>query len=239
MEAQRRLNRPDFEGERRAIWLNRGHLQSAELSRLEEHLPVKISEIARDEFLGYVAIAVQRSGVRAIPKTKTKRDKSPQYETDAVRRDKLQIIAKNSRELLKALADLHPRFWMEIRAYSDEFAFVEMGHVPIADQTRKAILERAFLPHIWDTAQDIECIFSYAAGQLKPGKQSRPSESNARAFVSEIVGAFNHVTGKWPPYSKGTWFPIFMLEAGKLANLGDIGRDIVEAAVKGCKTRVR
>ena len=84
----------------------------------------------------------------------------------------------------------------------------------------------------------IESIFSHAASQFKPDKQNRPSISNAKVLVAEVAKVFKQVTGAWPPYSKGTWFPLFISEVGDIANCGDIGRDIVEAAIKGIKPPV-
>ena len=233
MTKLRRLNRPDFEGECRSIWLDPGYLKSEELTRLSNLLPGKMDASKRAEFLEKVGYAVQWSGESAIPQTKANRGKKSQYEAAALRRDKLQCVADKSRELLMALADVHPHFWGEIRSCSDVFAFGNTGQTPLSETTSRSILGRAFLPHIWDTAQDIESIFSYAASQIKPDRQNKPKQSNATAFVSEIAGAFKQVTGKWPPYSKATWFPQFVLEAGQIANCGDIGRDIVEAAIKG------
>lgn len=226
MTKLRRLIRPDFEGEGRAIWLDSAHLQSVELERLSAHLPKKIGEAMRVEFLAAVALVVQQS------------ERMPARSPEADRREKLQLVAEKSRELLKAIADIPQAGWGEIRAFSDIFALDEFTPSPVSEQTKKAVFDRALMPHIWDTAQDIESIFSYAASQFKPDKQKRPSTSNAKALVSEVVKAFKQVTGKWPPYSKETWFPLFIAEVGEIANCGDIGPHIVEAVIKSMKPPV-
>lgn len=223
MATPRRLKRPDFEGEKRAIWLDSDHLQSVELTRLAAQLPKKMGEAKRAEFLAAVALVVQQA------------ERMPAHDPQAERQTKSQRVADNARELLKAIADIPQAGWGEIRAFSDEFAFEEYTPSPVSEQTKKAVFDRALLPHIWDTVQDIESIFSYAASQFKPDKQDRPSISNAKALVSEVAKAFRQVAGVWPPYSKETWFPLFIAELGGIANCGDIGRDIVETVIKGMK----
>lgn len=226
MTKLRRLVRPDFEGEKRAIWLDSDHLKSVELTRLATHLPKKMGEAKRAEFLAAVALVVQQV------------ERMPIHDAEAVRQEKLQFVADMSRELLKAIADIPQAGWGEIRAFSDVFALDENTPSPLSEHTKKAVFDRALMPHIWDTVQDIESIFSYAASQFKPDKQKRPSISNAKVLVAEVAKVFKHVTGAWPPYSKGTWFPLFISEVGDIANCGDIGRDIVEAAIKGIKPPV-
>lgn len=147
MTKLKRLIRPDFEGEKRAMWLDPGHLKSAELKALVEHLPKKMGEAKRAEFLAAVALVVQQA------------ERMPVHDPEAEREKKLQLVADKSRELLKAIADIPPAGWGEIRAFSDVFAFDEITPSPISEQTKKAVFDRALLPHIWDTAQDIESIF--------------------------------------------------------------------------------
>lgn len=226
MTKLRRLIRPDFEGEKRAIWLDSDHLQCVELTRLATHLPKKMGEAKRAEFLAAVALVVQQV------------ERMPIHDAEAVRQEKLQFVADMSRELLKAIADIPQAGWGEIRAFSDVFALDENTPSPVSEHTKKAVFDRALMPHIWDTVQDIESIFSYAASQFKPDKQNRPRTSNAKALVSEVVKAFKQVTGKWPPYSKETWFPLFIADVGGIAHCGDIGPHIVEAVIKSMKPPV-
>lgn len=222
----RRLIRPDFEGEKRAIWLDSDHLKSAERTRLAEHSPNKMSKAKRAEFLAAVALVVQQAQWLQT------------REAEASRKKKLQLVADKSRELLKAISNIPQAGWGEIRAFSDEFAFDEITPSPLSEQTKKAVFDRTLLPHIWDTVQDIESIFTYAASELIPDKQNRPSIRRARALVSEVAKAFKQVTGEWPPYSKGLWFQLFIADVGKITNCGDIGPSIVEAVIKSMKPPV-
>lgn len=226
MMETRRLIRPDFESEKRVRWLDPDPLKSVERRRLAEHLPKRMGNAKRAEFLDAVARAVQMARQVRIP------------DPEAVRREKLQTVAEKSRALLQAIAAIAPDGWGEIRAFSDEFAFDEISPSPVSDQTREAVFARTLLPHFWDTAQDIESIFSHAASQLKPDKQTRLSLIPARALVLQVVAAYRQVTGSWPPYSKDTWFVLFIGVLGPIAQLGDIGRDSIENVIKGMKTRV-
>ena len=96
MTKLKRLIRPDFEGEKRAMWLDPGHLKSAELKALVEHLPKKMGEAKRAEFLAAVALVVQQA------------ERMPVHDPEAEREKKLQLVADKSRELLKAIADIPP-----------------------------------------------------------------------------------------------------------------------------------
>jgi len=223
MTMPRRLKRPDFEGESRSIWIDPNHLTDGEITQLSKYLPVKMAASKRAAFMVDVALAVQQS--KWLRKT----------EAEGERREKLDRVADKSRELLKALADIRPDSWGEICAFSGEFAFEKITPTSICETTRKAILSREFWPHIWDTSQDVENIFSYAASKHKPDKQNRPRVNNAKVFVSEVIRAHIKAIGTWPPYSKGTWFPLFIAELGQIAKLGDIGRDTVESAIRGLK----
>ena len=226
MATRRRLKRPDFEDENRAIWLYPDHLSKDENGRLSKYLPVKMSGSVRAEFMANVAVTVQ------VAKWQRK------TETERALRDQFQLVSEKSRELLKALALIHPNGWGIIRAFSQDMAFNADPIPSLSDTTKKTIFESKFLPHVWDSTQDVENIFAHAASQLHPNKQSRPIVRNARTFVAEIVKIYARLVGTWPPYSKDTWFPFFIDELGEIATLGNIGRDIVESVVKDLKHQV-
>jgi len=226
MALLRRLKRPDFEGEIRSIWFDPEHFPKNKMAALSKSLPAKMSTTDRAAFMADVVHIVQM------------RKWLCRSTAAAARRDQIRFVAEKSRELLKAIAAVHSDSWGDVRALSDEFVFDEITPMEVSDATKCAIFRREFWPHIWDSAQDIESIFFHAANQLTPDKQSRPSIAHSKAFVSEIATAYVNVTGKCPPYSKETWFPLFISQASLIANFGDIGRDIVETAVKGLKAPV-
>jgi hypothetical protein len=225
MTLPRRIVRPDYEGEPRAIWIDPDHIASDKKLELEKLLPRRMATAQRSEFMKGVANAVQWASFLQ------------HQDTIGRQKDQIQTAAEKARALLQSIAKIQPSAWRTLRGFGNEFLVNEICPASISEHCENAIREGEMLPIFWDVVQDIETVFQHVADQLKADKQDRPAINNPKNLICEVAEEYFKATGNWPPYSKGRWFVDFAKSIGQLMGM-DIGLDIVGAAVKEQKSRV-
>jgi hypothetical protein len=79
--------------------------------------------------------------------------------------------------------------------------------------------------------EDLEKTARYTAEKIELTKQSKILQRLAKSMIHDIASAFKTITGSYPPYSKDTWFPVFVALVGKELGL-KCGRALVESVIR-------
>jgi hypothetical protein len=153
----------------------------------------------------------------------------------------LEGAASEARRLLHALSKLQPGAVSAFSAHWDYLAYATEPPPPVelSELGRQMRAEEGrFLGALWELVQDFEESARFAAARCTPSKQAQVSVSHARALASNCAECFRRTAGRLPPYSKETWFPLFMATLCAWEGVGlACGRALVESAVKACTPR--
>lgn len=147
-------------------------------------------------------------------------------------RDELLAIASESKRALSALRRLKPDALSAFNSHFDYLVFGTNPPIRLGIGSKSCGREDgSFLSTAWDILCDLEAGASYAADQCKPKRTAKPSLSSARSLIHQVAICAKRVTGKRPPYSKGTWFPLLVDRLGQHLDL-PCGRALVESVIK-------
>lgn len=83
----------------------------------------------------------------------------------------------------------------------------------------------------WDYVAAVELVAGFAASKLKPSKQYKPEQINARHLAMTVVTAYRKRFKVYPPSNQAGWFVGFMAAFGKHLEL-PCGPRIVARAIK-------
>ncbi len=233
MTKRKNQERPDFDRERAAVWLEQYALSADELRNLRKLLPKTMSALQKNQFIELIAALKPTShiGRRAV--------------ADGEKKKQLQAVATQARRLLDSMANsqlgghappsrqLSPAARITMDSLANDLVCRDVGIKPLSEATKAARRDGFLAPYFWDTVQDIETAFSFAAGQLKGSKQDRPTNENAKAFVSEVAAAYFNAMQAWPSMSEGKklWFPDFANTLLGLAGFASVGNDLLQAGI--------
>ena len=233
MTKRKNQARPDFDRERAGVWLEQYALSAEDLGKLRKLLPKTMNAAQKSQFIELVTAlkSISHIGRRAV--------------ADGEKQKQLKAVATQARRLLDCMANSQPetdaspprQLSIDARITMDAFAIElvlqDAGIEPLSEATKAARKNGFLAPYFWDTVQDIETAFSYAAGQLQGSKQDRPKRENAKAFVSEVAAAYFKVMQSWPSMSEGKtlWFPNFMNTLLLLAGFAIVGNDLLQAGI--------
>lgn len=129
-------------------------------------------------------------------------------------RKEIEAVEANARRLLASMTALSATARNTLRAH-----------------TRVKISDRQFLSAAWDWVAALEEASAFAASKYKIDKQSKPSQTVARYFVSRLAEHVRELTGEPPPKDPASWFSAFVECLGNHLNL-PIGPRIVASAIK-------
>lgn len=148
--------------------------------------------------------------------------------------EQLRAMEAKAHALLVEMAGLSPGTSSTFLAHWDALAFDAAFPELLSDLGASMRGEEGrFLGAVWDMVSDLQTSARYTAEQITPSRQTRPSQLHARYLVQHISDQFERLTGSPPPFSKETWFPLFMERLCAWPRLGlACGRALVESALK-------
>ena len=231
MGLRHRVTRPNFDAwiKRGFIWLDAEWLTEAETQALTKLLPAHMALDARTAFMR----GVNQSLTSCAFSMRT----SPEGKQSVL----LQKVAEQARALLYLLAEVELELDTAhtLQAFSKDLLYLKHSTETLSEGSHAADRSNKLQPHFWDTVQDIETVFSYAANQMRPSKQNRPKLNNARVLAGSLARAHFYAVGKWPAYtarSKNAWFLDFVAALPERLGVAP-GIDSVKAGIKDEKSR--
>jgi hypothetical protein len=154
-------------------------------------------------------------------------------------RDRLNLIAKKAADLLDAMKGLSGESVNRFNLEFDNLSFCPDPSLELSCNSREDRLDDdggRFLGAAWDAITDLEAVAKHAATTLYPDRNDHVISQNAGRFIWNICEEYRRITGKFPPYSKGLWFPEFMEKLVLWKGLRlPVGRARIEAVIKAMR----
>jgi hypothetical protein len=218
-----RLPKPDFDPPR-SFWRDPETIPAALRGELVAMIPAGWEASQIDVFMTCCSEQVQ---LLVLSRTRGSPAAAVQAELRAVEGEALR--------LLHVLRRLSPGAIDTLRVYWRDLPWI--ADSPVAVSPLGAALhahEGRALGGVWDLVCDLAGVAEFSAAQFEPSRQARPRTDLARALVEQVADAHHRIKGRFPTYSKDTWFPAFMehLCAWPVLDLR-CGQSMVQAAVKG------
>lgn len=156
---------------------------------------------------------------------------APQADTKA----RMGKIAAQADKLLEAMHSLSPESIEEFGKQFDTLALVRGLPVRLSATTvrsPRAYIGGEFLGTTWDLLTDMVAVAKYVGDKLQPTSSDQVASLNADRLIRKVSKSYEFVAGKLPPYSKDTWFPLFMDRLAKWQGLRlSCGRARIEKVI--------